>query len=120
MGNFEQSQIYVDGTEIGNVSSSVIKERHILASDGIIIITIVTAEGMLLKKPEIITKGFIKEENVAIVKLLQKDVSKQVNRMLKQGLPGKEIQIALQKNLKNYSFKLTGMNPLIVVQVMDV
>ncbi|MFC1669849.1 ribonuclease J [Spirochaetota bacterium] len=119
-GNLNLSQIYVDGTEIGDISSSVIKERHILSTDGIVIVTVVTSEGMLLKQPDIIIKGFIETENIEVLKLLQREVDKQINRMLKDSMSLDAIQNKLAKILKSFTFKITGMKPLTVIQVMEV
>jgi len=45
------TDIYVDGKDIGDVGSSVIKDRHIMSNEGVIFITIITSDGMLLHQP---------------------------------------------------------------------
>ena len=52
--SIEISQIYVDGKDIGDIESSVIKDRHMMSSDGIIFIAIVISEQMLMRQPDII------------------------------------------------------------------
>ena len=120
-GSIELSQIYVDGKDIGDIESSVIKDRHTMSSDGIIVIAIVVAEGMLMRQPDIVSRGFLgnKEENV--LNLIRKDINDKVKKMLKEKNPDHdEMAASLKKELKNYIFKLTRRNPLIVIEILDV
>lgn len=54
-------QVYVDGYGVGDVGSSVLKERRHLAEDGMLIVTFTVdlQERLLLSEPEIISKGFL-------------------------------------------------------------
>ena len=53
--------IYVDGSRIGDVGVSIIKDRKIMSSDGIlvVIINVDMNKSELLIKPNITTRGFI-------------------------------------------------------------
>ncbi|MBN1668684.1 MAG: ribonuclease J, partial [Anaerolineales bacterium] len=52
--------IFVDGSRIGDVGPSVVREREALARDGIVLISLaLDHSGRLLDEPEIITRGFI-------------------------------------------------------------
>ena len=70
--------MYVDGAEIGDIASDVIKERHLMSTDGVFYANMVISQGMLLSKPEVITKGFISNENTKIHGLLQKDIEEKL------------------------------------------
>ena len=54
-------QVYVDGYGVGDVGSSVLKERKHLAEDGVFVIvfTVDLQERMLLSDIEIISRGFV-------------------------------------------------------------
>lgn len=119
-GKIPLLEMYVDGSEIGDVASDVIKERHLMSTDGIFYATAVISQGMPLTRPDITTKGFISAENKKIHNLLQKEMEDKLHRMLKERKSGAEIEEFLKKSLKNYIYKLTRRNPLIVVQIIEV
>jgi ribonuclease J len=74
------SEMYVDGTEIGDVAGEVIRERHLMSTDGIIYITSVIAQGMALCEPVIVARGFISKENTKIHNLLKKEVEDRIRQ----------------------------------------
>ena len=113
-------EMYVDGAEIGDVASDVIKERHLMSTDGVFYTSMVISQGMLMSKPEVVTKGFISKENEKIHGQLQKDIEEKLNRMLRERKSAYEIEDFLKKNLKNYIYKLTKRNPIIIVKVVEV
>jgi ribonuclease J len=119
--SIELSQIYVDGKDIGDIESSVIKDRHMMSSDGIIFIAIVVAEGMLMRPPDIFSRGFLGNKEEKVLELIRKDIHDRVNKMLKEKNSNyDDIVAGLKKGLKNYIFKLTRRNPLIVVEILEV
>ena len=119
-GSIELSEIYVDGNEIGDVSSSIIKDRHRMSTDGVLFVTVVIAEGMLMRTPDIEMRGFMEDHRGDILNILKKDIEDRVHRMLKDGMGEHDVQAGISKTIKNLVFKVTRRNPLIVVQVLDV
>ncbi len=114
------TEMYVDGTEIGDIASSVIKDRHLMSTDGIIFINAVISQGMLLKTPEITTKGFVGHDNFKIHGMLDKDIQVRVNKMLREGLSASEMEDRLNRSLKNFIYKLARRNPLLVIRISEV
>jgi ribonuclease J len=53
--------VFVDGSGVGDVSQSVMREREALARDGIVVISLMLDKntGRLREEPEIITRGFV-------------------------------------------------------------
>jgi mRNA degradation ribonuclease J1/J2 len=53
--------VYVDGNRIGDIRASIIKERQIMANDGIIIVIVNLdiTNNKLINKPIISTRGFV-------------------------------------------------------------
>jgi len=115
----ELSQIYVDGTETGDVGSSIIRDRHTMSTDGVIMVTIVLSNGFLSVKPEIITRGFAEESNNKIIKLFEKEINEKTTQWLQEQTSAKVITSRLRRNLKSLLFKLTRRNSLIIVQVLE-
>ncbi|MDM7988252.1 MAG: ribonuclease J [Smithella sp.] len=118
--SMELSQIYVDGKDIGDIESSVIKERHVMSSDGIIFIVIVTSEGMLMRQPDVFSRGFVGNKEEKVLELIRKDMNERVAKLLKEGKSNDDITASIQKGLKNFSFRHTRRNPLIVVEILEV
>src|SRR5919197_6351578 len=59
--------VYVDGLGVGDVSQGVMRDRMSIGSDGIflVVVTIEQATGRVVAGPDIVTKGFVPEHDVA-------------------------------------------------------
>ncbi len=119
-GSLELSHIYVDGKEIGNIESNVIRERHAMSSDGIIIISLVIAEGMLMAAPGVSSRGFIGSKEEKMHQLVRNEANERVKKLLIEKRSIQEIEAAIVKSMKKIVFKQTKRNPLIVVEMMEV
>jgi len=52
--------VFVDGSGVGDIGPSVMRERESLAQDGFVMVNLrVNASGRLIGKPEIISRGFV-------------------------------------------------------------
>src|SRR5262249_18661757 len=52
--------VYVDGSGVGDIGPSVMREREALAEDGFVVVNLrVNKAGQLVGKPEIISRGFV-------------------------------------------------------------
>lgn len=60
-------QVYVDGLGVGDISQSVMRDRWSIGSDGIfmIVLSIDRNTGRVVAGPDIVTKGFVPEEDSA-------------------------------------------------------
>lgn len=119
-GTVQLSEIYVDGTEIGDVESTVIKDRQAMSTEGYVGISVIIAEGMLVQQPTITSKGFVGVKKTKLLTSIQRDVEHHVSLLLKKNLSATEIESALSKTMKNNIFKLSKRNPLITVQVFEI
>lgn len=116
--------IYVDGNRIGEIGSAVLKDRQMMARDGIlvVIINVDMKKHELLIKPNITTRGFILiNENEDLLKKIEE----KANSILKKELSDKRSTFAsIKSNLTNelytYIVKLTGRNPIILPIIIDI
>jgi ribonuclease J len=54
------SYVFVDGSRVGEIGPSVVREREQLAQDGVVLISLVLeGKGKLHEEPEIISRGFV-------------------------------------------------------------
>src|SRR5574344_2190755 len=60
-GTVQAGDVYVDGNRIGEIGNAVMRDRKIMANDGIVIViaNIDTQNNILLSKPNITTRGFV-------------------------------------------------------------
>ena len=111
--------VLVDGSGVGDVGAVVLRDRKILAEDGMVVIIINVQNGQLLSGPEIITRGFIyvKESEELMHEL--RDVAYNAA----QGVIGKggknskdmgELRGAVKSAVSNYLFKHTKRSPMVI------
>ena len=59
-GTVPAGSVYVDGTGVGDVGASVLRDRRTLAEGGLIVVVAhISADGDLLTPPEIISRGYV-------------------------------------------------------------
>ena len=64
-GSVETGRVFVDGKGIGDVGNVVLKDRKHLAQDGmvVVIIAISQATGEIIYGPDIVSRGFVFEDD---------------------------------------------------------
>ena len=80
------ADIYVDGNRIGEIGGAVIRDRKIMANDGIlvVIVNVDMKKHELLIRPNITTRGFIQiNENEELLKKIEMYADKIVKEQLK-------------------------------------
>ena len=122
--SYPNNDIYVDGNRIGEVGSAVIRDRKIMAGDGILVViaNINSKERILLTKPNITTRGFILvNENEELIKKIEKEATNVINEKLKdKKATFTDIKNQLSLDLIPFIMKLTGRRPLILPIILDI
>lgn len=119
-GAIELRDVYLDGREIGDMGSSLIKERQAMAADGIIFITLFVSRGRLAAAPDIVSRGFTSQRLAEITAEISQDVETLCERYLDDGMKEADLSVALRKSVKNFIGKSLHKNPLIEVRVFGV
>lgn len=116
--------IMVDGFSVGDVQEVVIRDRQMLAQDGIFVIvaSVDVTTGKLRKSPDIITRGFvyIKESQD-----LLKEARFIIKKTVEEGATGNPINFDLMKdtitdNVSRYLFQETAKKPMVIPVVIGV
>ncbi len=122
-GSVIAGDVYVDGNRIGDVGAAVIKDRKIMANDGIVVViaNIDTKEHKLLGNPNITTRGFVLvNDNAELIKKLE-DISKRaILSKLNNQLSYSDIKNEITAHLTTYIYSKTGRKPIILPVIMDV
>lgn len=117
------SDIYVDGNRIGEIRSSIIKERQIMANDGIIIViaNLDVNANKLITKPIITTRGFVLvNDNEELLNELELIAEKAINSKISKNINYADIKSEIISALTPYVFEKTGRKPIILPVIMDI
>jgi len=122
-GNVQAGDTYVDGNRIGDIGSIVIKDRKIMANDGIIVIiaNINMSKKMLLGKVNITTRGFVQvNENEQLLKELEEIAKKAILSKLNKQNSYNDIKSEIVNQLVPFAYEKTGRKPIILPVIMDI
>ena len=117
-------EIYIDSNSASEVATQVIRDRKIMASDGILVIVanIDMKNKKLLTKPNIVTRGFIQvNDNIELINMLELKSSLLITTKLKENNTNyQDIKSYLQTNISTYIMELTGRKPIILPIILDI
>ena len=120
-GKVPVKEILVDGLGIGDVGNVVLRDRHILSKEGIVIAIIHfdRNQSTLIDNPEIMSKGFVFEQKYG--KILE-DASRELAQAMQKK---KSINANVVRNiaidfLERYFYQKTGRRPMILPVVVEV
>ena len=122
-GVIQAGDVYVDGNRIGDVGAAVIKDRKIMANDGIVvvIVNIDVMHAKLLGKVNITTRGFVLvNENEALLKELEIISKKAILSKLHGTISYSDIKTEIANTLNSYIQEKTGRHPIILPVIMDI
>lgn len=122
-GSVIAGDVYVDGNRIGDVGAAVIKDRKIMANDGIVVViaNIDTKNHKLLGNPNITTRGFVLvNDNIELLKKLEEISKNAILPKLKGQVNYGDIKNEISAHLTSYIFAKTGRKPIILPVIMDV
>lgn len=118
------ADVYVDGNRIGEIGSAVIKDRKIMANDGIlvVIVNVNMKKRELLIKPNITTRGFVLvNENEELIHKIES----KAETIIKSELTNSKTTFQSLKNditeeLYPFINDLTGRKPIILPIILDI
>ena len=118
------NDIYVDGTRLGEINGAVLRDRKIMASDGIlvVILNVDMKSRELLIKPNITTRGFILiNENEELIRRIEEVATESVNMKLKdKSATFNDIKGQLTADLFPFIYEVTGRRPIILPVILDI
>lgn len=122
-GQVPSGIIMVDSTRVGDVDEYIIKQRHKLASEGLLSVTVTIGKGKVLTEPSIEAKGLVlaQEDTTCghFVEDAKKTVTKTINENLQNNLNDIEkLKEKIMETLKNLIHKELKREPLLQVVVL--
>ena len=118
----ETKNIYVDAYGVGDVGSTVLRDRKTLSSEGIVVAVLPLGNnGLLVSRPKIMSRGFVFEK---VGQELFEGAAKIIEKGLKPRGDGfgdfNKARGETIRELETYFLKETGRRPLILVETIQI
>lgn len=117
-------EVLVDGSGVGEIGSVVLRDRHRLASDGMVVVVVPFSEELLqvVGEPEIVTRGFIyvKDSEDLIEGLKQTAISACESCVEKEITDINAIRGKVKSAASTYIFKETKRAPMVLPVLISV
>ncbi|HOJ44448.1 MAG TPA: ribonuclease J [Bacilli bacterium] len=113
--------LYIDGRDINGLSTAVIRDRKILAEDGMVsvIVAIDSQRNQLLLAPKITTAGFVYQASGNLIAHAEIKVKESLDELMKNRVNFNEIKQAIRSTVGKYLFIKTQRNPMIIPVIMN-
>jgi ribonuclease J len=125
VGNIETESIFVDGIGVGDVGEIVLRDRKVLAEEGIVvvIITMKKSRNELLGDPDLVSRGFVyMKESETLIKEARELVKKVLNGK-NDGKKAKNwmaIREKVTNELERFLYQKTKRRPMVLPVIVDV
>ena len=117
-GEVQSGAIYVDGLGVGDVGTTVMRERQNLAEEGIVIVTLVVDSytGEYLAGPTIVSRGFVYMKDAEdLLEEAEALAGEKLEKLRGQGVTDwNRLKGSLKDTLGDFFRKKTKRNPMIV------
>lgn len=118
------SDVFVDGNRLEEINGAVLRDRKIMASDGILVViaNVDMKKRELLIHPNITTRGFVLiNENEALIRKIEFIAEKVIVEKLKNpSSTFADIKNEITSQLFPYIYELTGRKPIILPVILDI
>lgn len=123
VGRAPSGNVLVDGLGVGDVGTVVLRDRKLLAQDGIVVavIAIDKDEGFLASGPDIISRGFVYiKESESLIEEAKGELKAALEETFGKGLPDWGVIKGNTKDvLGRFFFEKTGRRPMILPVIVE-
>ncbi|MFE3999318.1 ribonuclease J [Nocardioides sp. YIM B13467] len=119
-GKVECGYVFVDGTTVGDVTESELKDRRILSEEGFVSIIVVvdSVKGIVASGPEIHARGHVWPDNA--FEPIKQPIIKAVNRAISEGATDTyQLQQAIRRTFGRWVSSTHRRRPMIVPVVIE-
>lgn len=114
--------IYVDGNDISGLSTSVLKDRKILADNGLVavIVCIDSRLNKILCRPGIVSRGFVYlKDSQTLIKEAEILVYEALRSAMKQKVTFGDLKNCIKNTLEPFLFEKTNRNPIVIPVILN-
>ncbi len=123
-GTMPINDIYVDGKRIGDVGTTIIRDRKIMSTDGVlsVILNVDVQNKKMLLEPNITTRGFVVvNDNQSLLRMIQNKISTiTLNELEKSNFNITDLKNKIILEINSYIIESTGRRPIIIPIILDV
>jgi ribonuclease J len=115
--------VYVDGLSVGDVDSLVLRDRKLLARDGIVIVVVAIdkLKGKLIGRPDILSRGFVDaRESETLFEASRDVVAKALDHREDHPMELSFINSKVKESLTPFFHQQTGRRPMILPMTVEV
>ena len=114
--------IYVDGNDISGVSTAVLKDRKILADNGLcsVIVCIDSRVNKILCRPVIVSRGFVFiKDSQTLLKEAENVVYMALKEKMQQKTTFGDIKNCIRGSLEPFLYNKTHRNPIVIPVILN-
>jgi ribonuclease J len=121
-GFITAGKILVDGLGVGDVGNIVLRDRKLLAQDGLIIVVVTVSgeTGQIVSGPDIISRGFVYVRESEDLMLKIKEIAKESIESCNRPNDWATIKNSDKNNVYRYIYDTTKRSPMIMPIIMEV
>jgi len=124
-GTVPSGKILVDGLGVGDVGNIVLRDRKLLAEDGLIIVVIAISRENhqeIISGPDVVSRGFVYMREAEDLIVTIKDIARDSIEHCRLGY-GSDWTIlkgSVKNNISKYIYDTTNRNPMVLPIIMEV
>lgn len=122
--NVTAGRILIDGLGVGDVGNIVLRDRKLLAQDGLIVVvvTIDGEKGNIIAGPDVISRGFVyvRESEVLIEEIKSIVKEKLIECEAKKITDWTTIKTSIRDGLRDFLYEKTKRKPMILPIIMEI
>ncbi|MCS6840536.1 MAG: ribonuclease J [Roseiflexus sp.] len=125
-GKVPVGYVYVDGTTVGDVGQVVVRDRQLLARDGIlmVVVSIDRTTGELVAGPDVVSRGFVhmrqSDDLIESTKNIVRDALSKRNGSGKTEIDSAFVNRKIKDVVSDYLYGQTRRRPMVLPVVMEV
>lgn len=115
-------EIYVDGNDISGLSTSVLKDRQILADNGLVAVIVVidSRTNKILCRPGIVSRGFVYlKESQSMIKEAEGVVYEALRNAMRQKVTFGDLKNCIRNTLEPFLYQKTNRNPIVIPVILN-
>jgi ribonuclease J len=116
-------KILIDGLGVGDVGTTVLRDRKTLAEDGMfsVVMLVDTTTGEMFKEPVILSRGFVfVKENTDLINYLKQEIIKKFQEVTSKPANFEFIRTQIQAHMEQLILDKTGRQPMVLPLVIEV
>ena len=116
-------KVLIDGLGVGDVGATVLRDRRLLAGDGMfsVVLLINSITGELIKEPIILSRGFVfMKENTELMNFLKQEITNKFKQVTTSPANFDFIREEIQAHIEEIIHQKTGRQPMVLPLVVEV